>query len=74
MCVVWLTWLRGDNEPAIANLKQEGYNVISCPRIDKKGGGLALISKMNKYNVKKVGTGVYETFEIRNFQYYLFLH
>ena len=36
VCCATETWLKGDNEPAIANFKGEGFDVISYPRVNKK--------------------------------------
>ena len=39
ICCMTETWLREHSEPAIADLKREGYNVINVPRKNKRGGG-----------------------------------
>ena len=44
VCCVTETWLKGECGPVLANLKREGFEVVSCPRLNKKGGGLAFIS------------------------------
>ena len=65
ICCMTETWLRQQNEPAIAALKQEGYNVVSVPRGNqKRGGGVAFLYKENKYNIKKIKTIRYDFFEL----------
>ena len=64
ICCMTETWLREHSEPAIADLKREGYNVINVPRKNKRGGGVAFLYTENKYNAKKVKTDKYEFFEL----------
>lgn len=65
VCCVTETWFRGANEPAMVELRQEGYDVISVPRKNnKKGGGVAFLCQAKTYNIKKIKTTDYECFEL----------
>lgn len=48
----------------IADFRREGLEVISLPRKERKGGGVALISKKSCYRIKQVKTENYKTFEL----------
>ena len=65
LCCVTETWLRDENEPVLADLKREGFNVISCPRANgKKGGGLAFISVAKSFTTRLLKSIQFKTFEI----------
>ena len=66
VCCVTETWLRDGTEPVLADLKREGFDVVSCPRNDnRRGGGIAFVSKSGKYISKMVKTYTYQTFELQ---------
>ncbi len=65
ICGLTETWLRDEEEPVIADIRREGYEVISCPRYNKRGGGVAFLSKRNKYSTKQLkNTNYYNSFEV----------
>ena len=64
ICCLTETWLKQDNGPLLAEIKREGFEIISVPRKNKRGGGIALLSETNKYNIKKLKTTNYKTFEL----------
>ena len=64
VCCVTETWLREGCGPIIADIKREGYNVISCPRQNKKGGGTAFLCKLDKCKAKKIIRSDFKTFEL----------
>ena len=44
ICCVTETWVQEGSEPILADIKREGYDIISCPRrFNKRGGGIAFI-------------------------------
>ena len=51
MCFVTETWMQHGNEPEYkyikANLDTAGYNILIQGRENRKGGGLAVIYKLN---------------------------
>ena len=64
ICCITETWLKEGDDPTISSLKREGYNVISCPRDVKRGGGIAFLNKSNKFKTKRLKTSKYRMFEI----------
>ena len=64
ICCVTETWLKEESGPIQADLKREGYDVISCSRAIKKGGGLAFISLGNKYKTTLLKSLKFKMFEI----------
>ena len=64
ICCMTETWLRSANEPSVALLRQEGYDVISIPRTTKRGGGVAFLYRSKAYDVRKLKTLNFEFFEL----------
>ena len=65
ICCLTETWLNDHNKPIVVNLKREGFDIISCPRTkNKRGGGLAFISKKKRYNTTIIKTVFFQTFEV----------
>ena len=65
ICCVTETWVQEGSEPILADIKREGYDIISCPRrFNKRGGGIAFISKTNQFSIKQLKMINVETFEI----------
>lgn len=58
------TWLREGPSTVVADFKREGLEVVSLPRKERKGGGVALISKNKCYRIKQIKTERYKTFEL----------
>ena len=65
ICCVTETWTKEGTEPVIGDIKREGYNIISLPRSNKRGGGIAFISEANKFKTQEVKLTNYVTFEVQ---------
>ena len=62
--VITETWLRDQNDPTIGDLKSSlfGYDIIHCPRSQRKGGGVAVIARKNLRS-KQIRTVSFNSFE-----------
>ena len=45
ICLLTETWLKTQNNFVTALLKEAGYKITHCVRQNKKGGGVAIVSK-----------------------------
>ena len=41
------TWLQSNDSFSACNITPDGFNLISSPRLNKRGGGIAVILKNN---------------------------
>ena len=62
ICFVSETWLQSQNNMVTALLNEFGFNIFHSNRVDKKGGGVAIISKGN-YQPKFEKVCKYASFE-----------
>jgi exonuclease III len=58
------TWLQSDDNFSASNVTPHGFNLISSPRLNKRGGGIAVILK-NTLSFEKPTVAVFSTFEIQ---------
>ena len=45
LCAITETWLKPDNQVSLADITPSGYKALSKPRLEGRGGGIALIYK-----------------------------
>ena len=45
LCAITETWLRLDDQVSLAAITPSGYEALSKPRLEGRGGGIALIYK-----------------------------
>ena len=45
LCAITETWLRPDDQVSLAAITPSGYKALSKPRLEGRGGGIALIYK-----------------------------
>ena len=63
VCCVTETWLKPGDQAILADINLRGYEIVSSPREDKRGGGIAFLCKSScKY--KEVKTHRYIFFEL----------
>ena len=62
ICFLTESWLKSQNNNVTALLKEAGYNIYHFNRADKKGGGVAIITKL-KYKSKLQKSFNYSSFE-----------
>ena len=62
ICFLTESWLKSQNNNVTALLKEAGYNIYHFNRADKKGGGVAIITKF-KYKSKLQKSFNYSSFE-----------
>ena len=58
------TWLQSNDSFSACNITPDGFNLISSPRLNKRGGGIAVILK-NNLSFEKPTVAVFSTFEIQ---------
>ena len=39
------TWLKSDDSFSVSNIIPPGFSILSCPRLCKRGGGVAVVIK-----------------------------
>ena len=65
VCVIMETWLTGDENTdtvVCGNLTPQGYALVHTPRVNQRGGGVAIVCK-NSFQVTKQTVTTYESFE-----------
>ena len=61
-CVLTETWIKEEDTITSTRLCPNGYKSLSIPRLDKVGGGIAIVYK-SKFNVSKAKGQPYKTVE-----------
>ena len=56
------TWIKENDSHILDQVTPQGYTSLSCPRADRRGGGIAVICKSG-LEPKQVDTQTYQSFE-----------
>ncbi len=43
ICCITETWLKPSDQAVLSDINLRGFNIVSAPRTNKRGGGLAFI-------------------------------
>ena len=57
------TWLQSNDSFTTNNITPSGFSIVSNPRINKRGGGVAIIIK-NDFTCRRLATASFSTFEV----------
>ena len=57
LCTITETWLRPDDQVSLAAITPSGYRALSKPRLEGRGGGIALIYKKN-ITIKEINSSM----------------
>ena len=68
LCAITETWLRPDDQVSLADITPPRYKALSKPRLEGKGGGIALIHK-DYITIKEVNISMeFLTIELANYK------
>ena len=64
ICVITETWLQPDGDDVVrGELRQDGYSLDDVPRLDRKGGGIALLHRENLKVSRNPTSNSFQSFE-----------